>query len=384
MNAQGLRYFLRSVLSVAKKEFRQTFRDKRMAGILFVAPVLQLTLLGFAVDMDVDEVPTVVVDQDRSAQSRALLQEMMADATLASMGEVQDPSEAMGSGEVSVAIVIPQGYGQDLGRGRTVQVQTLIDGTDPVRAQSALTAVQQFLQQQSLRLAQTRLVAIAQRTGNVSRPGTIQVLPRVLYNPSLRSPVYMVPGVAAVVLLVVTTVITAMSIAREKELGTVEQLMVTPMRPAALLLGKVLPFAMVGMITAGLVLAVGTHLFDVPLRGSVLALALGTALYLMSTLGTGVFISTLAANQQQAILGSFFFLMPAILLSGFMSPVENMPDWIQTISLVDPVRYYVQLLRAVLLKGAGVSDLLGPLAALGVFGASILTAGAVRFKKTVG
>lgn len=327
MKAQGPRYFLRSVF--------------------------QLTLLGFAVDMDVDDVPTVVVDQDRTSASRALLQHIMADATLKHYGVVQDASAAMGSGEVSVAIVVPQGYTEDLIRGRTVQIQTLIDGTDPVRAQSALTAVQQFLQQESLHLAQGRIIAMAQRTGHLAKPATISVLPRVLYNPSLRSPVYMVPGVAAVVLLVVTTVITAMSIAREKELSTIEQLMVTPMRPAVLLIGKVLPFAIVGMITAGLVLAVGTHLFSVPLRGSVLALALGTALYLMSTLGTGVFISTLAANQQQAILGSFFFLIPAILLSGFMSPVENMPDWIQAISLFDPVRYYVQLLRAVCLRGLG-------------------------------
>lgn len=383
MTAKGLQYHLRTILSVTKKELRQTFRDKRMAAILFVAPVLQLTLLGFAVDLDVDDVKTAVADYDRSPESRRLLDRMLADATFDRVLDTEDPEGALARGEVSVAVVIPPGYGEDVGRGRPVQVQVLIDGTDPVRSQSAATSVQQFLQQENLRLASARLESLARQTGQVARPPTVRVMPRVFYNPSLASPVYMVPGVAAVVLLVVTTVVTAMSIAREKELGTIEQLLVTPMRPIALLLGKILPFAMIGMIAAGLVLAVGTHVFDVPLRGSVPALVLGTALYLMSTLGTGVFISTLAKNQQQAILGSFFFIMPAILLSGFMSPVENMPEWIQAISIADPVRYYVQILRAVLLKGATISDLATPLRALFLFGCGILAAGSLRFRKTV-
>lgn len=381
--ARGLLYLVRCVRSVVRKELRQTFRDRRMAAILFVAPVLQLTLLGFAVDLDVDHVATAVVDHDRSPASRELLDRMLADATLDRVTTVDDPDAALADGEVSVAVVVPPGFGADLQHGRPVEVQVLIDGSDPVRSQSAATAVQQFLQQESLRIARVRLAERALLAARPVRPPTVGVLPRVFYNPSLASPIYMVPGVAAVVLLVVTTVVTAMSIAREKELGTIEQLLVTPMRPIALLLGKILPFALIGMIAAGLVIAVGTHVFDVPVRGSLFALALGTALYLMSTLGTGVFISTLAKNQQQAILGSFFFIMPAILLSGFMSPVENMPDWIQLLSRLDPVRYYVQILRAVLLKGAGVPDLVGPLLALVVFGAAILTAGALRFRKTV-
>lgn len=382
MRAQGINYLLRCILSVTKKELRQTFRDKRMVGVLFVAPVLQLTLLGFAVDMDVQNVPTVVVDQDRSPASRSLLEHMLADPTLKQVEVAQDPTEALAAGRVSISVVVPQGYGEDLMRGRTVQIQVLLDGTDSVRAQSALVSVQQFLQMESLRLSQDRLTLRAQSQGVMVRPATIGVMPRIYYNPSLKSPVYMVPGVAAVVLLVVTTVITAMSIAREKELGTIEQLLVTPMRPIALLIGKVLPFGMVGMIAAGMVVTVGTHVFSVPFRGSVVALVLGTALYLLSTLGTGVFISTIAANQQQAILGTFFFIMPATLLSGFMSPVENMPDWIQLLASVNPVRYYVQLLRAVLLKGATVADLGVPLGALATFGVSIVTVGALRFKKT--
>ena len=378
-----MRYFVRTVLAVVKKELRQTFRDKRMVAILFMAPVLQLTLLGFAVDMDVDDVPTLVVDQDQSPSSRALLDRMLADATLDRVMEGDDPDGPMARGEVSVAVVIPPGYAEDSLRGRTVQIQVLIDGTDPVRSQSALTAVQQFLMQESLRMAAGRMELAAQAAGRAVQVPTVSVAPRVLYNPSLESPIYMVPGVAAVVLLVVTTVITAMSIARERELGTIEQLLVTPMRPVALLLGKIIPFAMVGLIAAGLVIAVGTHVFHVPVRGSPWALFLGTLLYLMSTLGTGVFISTVAKNQQQAILGSFFFIMPAILLSGFMSPIENMPAWIQAVSLLDPARYFVQILRAVLLKGADLTDLVGPMLALLAFGVGILALGTLRFSKRV-
>jgi ABC-2 type transport system permease protein len=212
----------------------------------------------------------------------------------------------------------------------------------------------------------------------------LSVEPRIFYNPRMKSPIYMVPGVAAITLLVVTTIITAMGLAREKEMGTIEQLMITPMRPAVLLLGKTLPFALIGLIVGGLVIAIGTHLFAVPLRGSLLCIFLGMVLYLLSTLGTGVFISTVARNQQQAILAGFFFLMPAILLSGFMSPVENMPGWIQPLTWVNPVRYFVEILRAALLKGAGVLDMTRQLLALAAFGAGILGLAALRFRKQLG
>ncbi len=355
----------RQLFSVVKKELRQTFRDKRMAAVLFIAPVLQLTLLGFAVDLDVDDVPARVVDMDRTSDSRSLTSAMLADGTLVVRGD----------GEESVVVVVPRGYARDLQHGETAQLQVLVDGTDPIRAQAAIAHVTQLAQRESVQVLRERMGA---KGGAI---GTISVEPRVHYNPSLKSPIYMVPGVAAVVLLIVTTVVTAMSIARERELGTIEQLLVTPMRPSVLLVGKVLPFAGIGFVAAGMVIAIGTWVFGVPVRGSLVALFLGTVLYLMSTLGTGVFISTMAKSQQQAILGGFFFLMPAILLSGFMSPIENMPEWIRWISTVNPVRYYVQILRAVLLKGAGVEDLLTPLLALTAFGLSILTVSANRFKK---
>jgi ABC-2 type transport system permease protein len=340
--------------AVIKKELRQTFRDKRMGFLLVAAPILQLTLLGYAVDLDVRDIRTAVHDLDRSALSRELASGLFADGTLLRAGETEDPGGTMASGAAQAVISFPRGLERDLRAGRPARVQVLVDGTDPVRAQVTTALALQFLQRRGLELGRARLAEQAALLGRAASVPLLRLEPRIYYNPRLKSTQYMVPGVAAVTLLVVTTVVTAMGLARERELGTIEQLLITPMRPVTLLLGKTLPFALVGLVTGGLVLAVGTNLFAVPVRGSLLAIFLGMILYLLSTLGTGIFISTIARNQQQAILGGFFFLMPAILLSGFVTPIENMPAWIQPVTWLNPVRYFVEILRAGLLKGAGI------------------------------
>jgi len=374
---------LTEVLAVIQKELRQTFRDPRMAVTLFLAPVMQLTVLGFAVELDVDRVPTVAVDHDHSPESRALLQSMFADGTLLRVGDDEDPARPLSEGLANVVIVVPRGYADDLAHERATAIQVLIDGTDPIRAQAALAAAGQSIQEKDLELISQRFEHYAALGATAHPPERSRMIPRVLYNPSLKSPIYMVPGVAAVVLLIVTTVVTAMGIARERELGTIEQLLVTPLRPTVLLIGKIVPFADIGLVTAGIVISVGAHLFHVPVRGSLFAVFLGTGLYLLSTLGMGVFISTMARNQQQAILGGFFFLLPAILLSGFMSPIDNMPTFARALSYVNPVRYYVEVLRSCLLKGSGVVDVGFQLIALALFGATILGIASVRFKKRV-
>lgn len=371
---------MRTELSaVFKKELRQAFRDRRMAFVLMMAPVVQLTLLGFAVDLDVDRIPTAVVDHDGTAESRELARGLLAEGTFERVGDFDEPDAAIMNGDAQVALVIPRGFAHQLQSGGSSQVQVIVDGSDPIVAQVASNASELYLRKRSADVLRAR-VADRAPTVAVYAPG-IEPRPRLFYNPRLKSTQYMIPGVAAVVLLIVTTVVTAMGIARERELGTIEQLLVTPMRPATLLLGKTLPFAMIGLVVAGLVIAVGTHLFSVPIHGSILVLIVGIAFYVMSTLGTGVFISTIAKNQQQAILGGFFFLMPAILLSGFMSPIENMPAWIRAITWVNPVRHFVKLLRAVLLKGAGFQDLWLELLLLFTFGATILTIASLRFRK---
>lgn len=371
------------LVAIMRKEFRQTFRDRRMAFILIVAPIMQLVLLGYAVDLEVDHIPTAIHDLDRSPTARALLDGLLADGTLQHTQNIfgTNPAQAIESGVAQVVIEIPQGLEGDLKRGRSTEVQVLINGTDPIRAQVAMNTTLQYFQQQSQELALSRLRQSAAQQNQQATWPMLKMEPRILYNPQLKSSVYMVPGVAALTLLVVTTIVTAMGIAREREMGTIEQILITPLRPIVLLLGKIFPFALIGLVVAGLVLSVGTQLFSVPIRGSLLAIFLGTLLYLMSTLGTGVFISTIARTQQQAIMGGFFFLLPAILLSGFMSPVENMPAWIQPLTWINPVRYYVQILRASLLKGAKVTDLWLPLSALLGFGVGILSLAALRFRK---
>lgn len=375
------------LLAVMRKELRQAFRDRRMAAMLVVAPVIQLGVFGYAVDLEVDHIPTVVCDQNGDPESRALSAAFVAGETFTKVAETQDAEEAsrmIERGEAAAALVIPRGFSRDLRRSVPTEVQVLVDGTDPNRAQIAGTAASQFLTERAMSLTLQRLEQRAGSQGRVLRPPRMRMTPRILYNPGLKSATYMVPGVAAVVLLMVTTIVTAMGIAREREVGTLEQILVTPLRPWVLLLGKCLPFALLGLVEVAIIITVGSYLFEVPMRGSLLVIGVATVLYLMSTLGMGVFISTISRSQQQAILGGFFFLMPAILLSGFMTPIENMPAWIRPLSMLDPVRYFVQILRACLLKGAGFAELASPLLALAAFGVCILTLSSIRFRKRLG
>lgn len=367
--------------AVIQKELRQTFRDPRMLAMLLMAPMLQTTLLGFAVDLDVDRVATAFEDRDRTPESRALVRGLVAEQTFAEVGETWTPDQTITAGDAQVVVVIPPRTARHLLERRASPVQILVDGTDPTPAQVGVSAAGQYF---ALRGADQARAVLASSQGTVAPVGTVDVVPRIFYNPQLKTRLYMVPGVAAVVLLIVTTVVTAMGIARERELGTIEQILVTPIRPSTLLVGKTLPFGMIGLVAAGLVISVGTNVFGVPIRGSLPVLLLGTILYLMSTLGTGILISTIARTQQQAILGGFFFILPAMLLSGFMSPIRNMPHWIQLLTLANPVRHYVEILRAVLLKGAGLVDLLRPLSILLAFGIGILSVASLRFQKRIG
>ncbi len=360
-------------LAVARKEVRQTLRDKRTLVVLVIAPLLQLTVLGFAVNLEVEGLPTVIVDADRTAASR----DFAADLTAGELFEVVERSPvaadgvaALVAGKAEVALVLPRGS------GRPAPVQVLTDGSNANHAIVARNAVEAFALQRGLQRLRER--------GAVPTMGRPEVRPRVLYNPTLDSRVYFVPGVAATLLLVVTFVVTAMGLAREKEAGTLEQVLVTPLPPSALVVGKTLPYAVVGMLDLGLVVAAGAVIFDVPLRGSLLLLAFAGALYLLTTLGLGLLVATLAKNQQQAFMAAFFIILPMVLLSGFMSPVPNMPEWLQYATLLDPVRHFVEILRGVLLKAAGWADLAPQLVALGGMGVLVflLSARALSRKLT--
>jgi ABC-2 type transport system permease protein len=367
--------------AVFRKEVRQTVRDRRIMFMLVVAPLLQTVVFGFAVSFDVDRVPTVVVDLDRSAESREHARRLLADGTLrrsAAARSVAESEHDLDDGRAAAAVVLPEGLGADLAAGRPAEVQVVLDGTDPNRAIVAGGAVSRYFGE----LAETMVRDRAAARG-LPPLAQVEAVPRIAYNPSLRTPPFMIPGIAAMLLLIVTTIVTAMGLSREREMGTLEQVLVTPIRPLFLLVGKMAPFVVIGLVDVALLMAVGTWLFDVPLRGNLLVLLAGTLLYLMTTLGVGLLISTVSATQQQSFLGGFLFVLPAILLSGVMTPIRAMPAWLRAITLVNPVRYYAEVMRATLLRGAGFADLWPQLAALLVLGGALLAIATLRFHKRV-
>jgi ABC-2 type transport system permease protein len=366
--------------SVLRKESLQTVRDRRVMFMLLVAPLLQLVVFGFAVDYTVDRVPTAIADLDQTRASREHARRLLADGTLARVGGAASPAEAeraLELGTAAAAVILPVSFERDLSRGQVAEVQVLIDGADPNRATVAAAAASGYFGAAGLALAQERLSA----QGGVGRPGSVAVSPRIRFNPALRTPPFMIPGILGMLLIVVTTIVTAMGLAREREMGTLEQVLVTPIHPTILLLGKMLPFVAIGCVVVMLGLAVGTWVFDVPLHGSLGVLVASTLFYLMTTLGVGLLISTVSATQQQAFLGGFLFALPAILLSGVMTPIRSMPGWMQALTYLNPVRYFVEVLRGSLLRGAGASDLWTQMAALAAFGVLILGFASIRFHK---
>jgi ABC-2 type transport system permease protein len=378
------RRFAVGLFAVVRKEVRQTIRDRRVMFLLIAAPLLQTIALGFAIDFDFDDVPTSVVDQDRSLASRMHARRLLADGTLRrTLDEAStDVSQALAQlhdGEAAAALVFPENLQRNLLAGRPAEVQVLLDGTDPNRAVVVASAASQYFGQTGLTLLSQRLAS-----AGMPRPPTTQAVPRVLYNPGLETSPFMIPGVMAMLLVITTTVVTAMGLSREREMGTLEQVLVTPIRPLFLLLGKMAPFFFIGCFDVFLVLTAGVWIFKVPVHGPLPVLAAATVFYLLCTLGIGLLISSISKTQQQSFLAGFLFVMPAILLSGVMTPIAAMPAWLRAFTYVNPVRYFVEILRANLLKGAGFRDLGWQLATLALLGVVIVLAATLRFHKRAG
>jgi ABC-2 type transport system permease protein len=365
---------LQSLFNVMKKELSQTMRDRRMLATLILSPILQLVVFGYAIDLEVDRIPTVVCDQDGTPRSRDLAQAFFADRTFLRSADVAEPGaaeDALESGGAAAAVIIPRGFARRLARVDAPEVQVLVDGTDATRAQVAANAASQFLLAQGIG---------TESTVQPSAGGPSLAL-RVMYNERLKTAVYMLPGVLATLLLNVTALVTAMGLARERETGTLEQVLVTPIRPSVLLAGKCLPYVLFGLVDILAILLLGNVIFDVPFRGSFWVIALGSFLYLFSTLGIGIFIASFSASQQQAMLGAFGFMLPAMLLSGFMSPIASMPAWLRPFTMLIPMRHYVEIMRGCLLKGSGLGDLAQQMVALTVLGLGILAISVARFRK---
>jgi ABC-2 type transport system permease protein len=369
---------------VIVKEFLQIRRDVRMIPVIFVAPVVQITLFGFAVNTDVTNVPTVLVDLDHTAASRDLVSQFVESGYFDLVGtepRAADVDRWLATGEAQLGLVVARGFGAALASGREARLQAIVDGSDAASANVALGYTGALARGYGARIQVSRLRA-PDAAGGVRPPGQLDLEPRVFYNPDLRSRWFYVPAVLALILMVMTLLLSAMGVVREKEIGTMEQLIVTPIRPWQLLVGKLTPFAIIGFMQMFLVTAVAVFGFGVPLRGSFLLLLGLTLLFLLSTLGLGLLISTLVQNQQQAMMAAAFGAMvPMIMLSGLIFPIENMPPAIQTATFAVPLRYYAEIIRGVFLRGSGI-DILWPQAvALAGMGLVILTVASLRFRK---
>lgn len=371
------------------KEFLQLRQDHRMIPIIFVAPVLQLVLFGFAVNTDVTRVPTVLVDQDRSAASRALVDRFTRSGYFELVG-VEDTAAGIDhwlvTGHAQIALVIGQGYGAALAGGEEPQVQIIADGSDSSPATVALGYGAGIVSAASREAMAEQLRAWAAQGAEegraVAAPGRVLLVPRVWYNPDLESRWFYVPAVLAMILMIMTMLLSAMGVVREKEIGTMEQIIVTPIRSWQLIVGKLFPFAVIGLIQVCLVTAVAVFGFGVPLRGSFPLLVALTQLFMLNTLGLGLLVSTLVRTQQQAMMAAAFTLMlPMVYLSGLIFPIENMPPAVQYVTYAIPVRYYATIIRGIFLRGSGL-DVLWPQAlTLLVMGLSILSVAALRFRK---
>jgi ABC-2 type transport system permease protein len=365
-------------LTVARKELLHIVRDKRTLAIVFIIPIFQLFMLSYAFTTDFQHLRIAVLDADRTPQSRALLEAYRVSTYFDIAAYVSSEAELGGlvdRGEVYAGIVIPASYGADVTAGRVADVAFIIDGSDPTVANTVLSASQQIGQAESMRL-------IEQRTGrSLTDMAALRVIPRVWYNPEMRNSNFMVPGVIAMILSMITMLLTSMAIVREREQGTLEQLIVTPIRPIELVVGKVLPYVLLAFFDVLEVLVIGVFWFGVPVHGSLFLLLALSALFLVTSLGLGIFFSSLASTQQEAMMLTFLVMLPSIFLAGFLFPIEAMPRALQWFSYVVPLRYMLVIVRGIMLKGVGLGVLSDQVIALVIFGVVIMVVAATRFRK---
>lgn len=360
------------------KEFIQIFRDKRMKAIVFFTPIMQLLAFGYAVTTDVNNISTAIYDLDKSYESREIARRLESSGYFSIRYFTESPDEAqylLDKGKVVTAIQINRGFSSDLKKGSPANIQILIDGTDSNTGTVAMDYASRIITKYAKDSGK-------QQTGAL-RSG-IDLRSRALYNPDLRSKNYNVPGVISIVIMLTCLLLTSMAIVREREIGTMEQLMVTPLKPVELMLGKTIPFAAIGFFDMFLVTAVGILWFDIPIKGSISLMPLTTAIYLLSVLGIGLFISTISKTQQQALMATFLFYIPAVLLSGFMFPIENMPKLIQYVTYINPLRYFLVIIRGIFLKGNWINILWPQIISLLLLGTAVITVSSLRFKKRLG
>ena len=358
------------------KEFIQMRRDRLTFVMMTGLPAVQLMLFGYAIQTDVRHLRTVVLDESRTAESRALVTVVGNTGSFDMVGNVANRdaiTTAIESGEVNAALVIPPDYARDVARGRTATAQMIVDAADPQSSAAAISGAQLAAQVRATQILAERL--------QVAPPLDMRVRP--WYNPAQRSAVFIVPGVIGILLTITMTLIAGIAVVRERERGTLEQLVVTPIGKTSLMMGKLIPFVVVGYVQMTVVLGLGMWMFAIPVRGSVLLLYLLTIPFIVASLGVGLFISTLARSQAQAMQLAFFFMLPNILLSGYIFPRMAMPQPAQWIGLALPLTYYLKVLRGILLKGVGIEQLWRPTVSMVVLATVLIAFSVRRFTKTI-
>ena len=366
------------------KEFIQVFRDKRTRFVLIGPPIIQMLVFGYAATFDIHHVPTVVVDLDHSQESRELVSRFTSSPYFDVQRQLTD-SRQLGDmierGDATVGLEIHAGFAQNLRKGQTEPLQVIVDATNSNTALIASGYISQIALGFAQQYQRDRINRIAPQLVEVMP--SVSLEPRPWYNPGLSSRWFFVPGIVGSLTLVLVIILTAFAVVREREIGTLEQIMVTPIRPFEFILGKTLPFFLIGLLDVSLIAVGGTLWFQVPFRGSVLVLLIGAVLFLLCMLGVGLLISTVSSTQQQAMVTAFFFIMPAITFSGFGFPIATMPHWMQLCSYAIPLRYFLIVLRGVYLKGVGMDVLWPQMAAMAGLGFALLTLAILRFHKAL-
>lgn len=368
------------LFAIIRKEFIQIFRDKRTLVLILVIPIMQLFLLGYSATSDVRDVPLAVFDQSRSPESRALLDAFKAADHFKVTYDLHSDAEltdVIDKGLAKAAVVIPPDYAETLARG-DAQISFVLDGSDPTVAATSLSAAQLIGQSYATNILAQKFNKLG---ASIQVQPPLEVRTTVWYNPDMISAYFMIPGVIGMILFAITAILTATAVVRERERGTIEQLIVTPIRSWELVVGKILPYTILGLFDAIEVLYVGHYWFGVPIRSSIFLIMLVSALFLLSGLGIGLFASTIANTQQEAMLSVWMLLLPSIFLSGFFFPIEAMPWVLRVISYGIPLRYYLSSIRVLLLKGVGLEMIMSDFIAILIFGVFIMGAASLRFHK---
>ena len=366
------------------KEFIQVFRDKRTRAVLFGPPIIQMLIFGYAATFEIHHVATVILDLDHSQESRELISRFTSSPYFDVQRQLTDyrqVGDLIDRGKATVALQINPGFAQKLRKGQTAPLQVIVDATNSNTALIASGYINQIALGFAKDYQQDRMNRIVPQ--RIERIPSVQLEPRPWYNPDLRSRWFFVPGIVGSLTLVLVVNLTAFAVVREREIGTLEQIMVTPIRPAEFILGKTLPFFLIGLLDVSFIAVVGTLWFQVPFRGQILVLFTGAILFLLCMLGVGLLISTVSATQQQALVTSFFFIMPAITFSGFGFPISTMPQWLQYLTYASPLRYFLVVLRGTYLKGVGLAILWPQMLAMAGLGLALLATAVLRFRKAL-